>query len=191
MIFRNGWHCVCIIFSQYNVYNINNLEALIKKMREIYTNLYVGNLVDYHNNQLDKEFYFVQACKEPCHRNALGYSGRSADEIHPEYLVAYRERKIILNMIDPPTGKYFENILFEKSLIFIEENLKNGKKVLIHCNQGISRSPSIGLLYLATKGKIRTENFNLAENDFLKIYPEYKPSGIKEFLSLNWTQYLK
>ena len=158
-------------------------------MTEIYPNLFVGNLNDYEQNQFNKDFYFVQACKEPCHRKALGYSGRSADENHPEYLIAYRERRIILNMIDPPTSKYFENILFEKSLNFIDEHLKNGKKVLVHCNQGFSRSPSIALLYLATINKIESSSFENAEADFLKLYPNYKPSGIKEFLTLNWKHY--
>lgn len=158
-------------------------------MTEIYPNLFVGNLIDYEQNQFNEDFYFVQACKEPCHRKALGYSGRSADENHPEYLIAYRERRIILNMIDPPTSKYFENILFEKSLNFIDEHLKNGKKVLVHCNQGFSRSPSIALLYLATKKKIENSSFENAEGDFLKLYPNYKPSGIKEFLILNWKHY--
>ena len=158
-------------------------------MKEIYKKLYVGSLIDYENCQHDTDFFFVQACKEPCHRMALGYLGRSVDENHPEYLIAFRERKIILNMIDPPTSKYFEITQFEKSLLFIEENLSNGKKVLIHCNQGISRSPSIGLLYLATKSLIRNENFMVAKEDFKKIYPEYNPSGIKDFLILNWDDF--
>lgn len=94
-------------------------------------------------------------------------------------------------MIDPPTGKYFENVLFEKSLEFIDEHLNNGKKILIHCNQGISRSPSIGLLFLATKNKIRNINFEMVMEDFQKIYPNYAPSGIREFLTLNWSNYIK
>lgn len=159
-------------------------------MVEIDKNIFVGSLLDYEINQFDLEFYFVQACKEPCHRKALGYTGRTADVNHPEYLIAYRERKIILNMIDPPTGKYFENILFEKSLHFISQHLSEGKKILIHCNQGISRSPSIGLLYLATRNKIRNESFEIAKEDFQKIYPNYAPSGISEFLTLNWNNYI-
>jgi hypothetical protein len=160
-------------------------------MIQIHKNLFVGSLIDYESNQNNLDFNFVQACKEPCHRKALGYSGRSADSNHPEYLIAYRDRRIILNMIDPPTAKYFENIQFEKSLLFIEEKLKDGKKVLIHCNQGISRSPSIGLLYLAVKGNIKNRNYNEAKEDFIKIYPNYEPSGIKEFLELNWSNYFK
>lgn len=160
-------------------------------MIEVYKNLFIGNLIDFERNQFDSDFYFVQACKEPCHRKALGYSGRSADTNHPEYLIAYRERRIILNMIDPPTAKYFDNIQFEKSLLFIEENLKKGNKVLIHCNQGISRSPSIGLLYLAVKGIIKNDNYSLAKEDFMKIYPNYKPSGIKQFLEINWNNFFE
>jgi hypothetical protein len=158
-------------------------------MTEIYKNLYVGNLVDFEDNQFNDNFYFVQACKEPCHRKAVGYKGRTPEITHPEYLIAYRDRKIILNMIDPPTAKYFENILFEKALIFINENLQNDKKVLIHCNQGISRSPSIGLLFLATHGKIRNESYDVAKEDFQKLYPDYMPSGIRDFLTINWSCY--
>ena len=62
---------------------------------------------------------------------------------------------------------------------------------MIHCNQGISRSPSIGLLYLAVKGIIKNENYNIAKEDFIKIYPKYEPSGIKEFLEINWCNYFK
>ncbi len=160
-------------------------------MTEIDKNIFVGNLIDYRNYQFDTDFHFVQACKEPCHREALGYTKRTAEKNHPEYLIAYRERRIILNMTDPSTGKYFENILFQKSLEFIDENLNNGKKILIHCNQGISRSPSIGLLFLATKNKIRNESFEIAKEDFRKIYPNYAPSGIREFLTLNWNNYIK
>lgn len=159
-------------------------------MKEIDTNIFVGSLEDYENIKLDADFTFVQACKEPCHRQALGYSGRAINKNRPEYLVAYRPQRIILNMVDADTGKYFSNILFEKSLEFIASNIKNDKKVLIHCNQGYSRSPSIGLLYLAINGKIRNKNYKEAKEDFLKIYPEYSPKGVQEFLIENWSNYI-
>lgn len=68
-------------------------------MTEIDRNIFVGNLIDYESYQFDTDFCFVQACKEPCHRKALGYTGRTANKNHPEYLIAFRERRIILNMI--------------------------------------------------------------------------------------------
>ncbi|MCD8408535.1 dual specificity protein phosphatase family protein [Tenacibaculum dicentrarchi] len=159
-------------------------------MKEIYKNLYVGNLEDYKQFQDDSNFCFVQACKEPCHRNAVGYSGRSVVKTHPEYLIAYRENRLVLNMVDTPTGKYFDKSLFNASIEFIEKNLNLNKKVLIHCNQGMSRSPSIGLLYLAMKEKINNTSFSIAKEGFLKIYPDYNPSGVQEFLIDNWNYFL-
>lgn len=158
-------------------------------MKEIDTNIFVGSLVDYESIKNHPDFVFVQACKEPCHRKALGYKGKTVDKNHPEYLVAYRPERIILNMVDTDTGNYFSNILFEKSIDFISLNIQNHKKVLIHCNKGFSRSPSIGLLYLAINQKIRNKTFWDAKEDFLKIYPEYNPKGVQDFLSSNWSNY--
>ncbi len=92
-------------------------------------------------------------------------------------------------MVDTPTGKYFDALLFDKSIEFIDEHLDLNKKVLIHCNQGMSRSPSIGLLYLAVKEKINNSTFNIAKEEFLKIYPNYSPSGVQEFLIENWNYF--
>ncbi len=160
-------------------------------MKEIDTNIFVGSLVDYESIKNHPDFVFVQACKEPCHRKALGYNGKTVDKNHPEYLVAYRPERIILNMVDTVTSNYFSNILFEKSIDFISSNIQNHKKVLIHCNKGFSRSPSIGLLYLAINQKIRNKTFWDAKEDFLKIYPEYAPKGVQEFLIQNWSNYIK
>jgi len=160
-------------------------------MKEIDTNIFVGSLEDYENIKCNPGFVFVQACKEPCHRQALGYTGRAVNKNHPEYLVTYRPQRIILNMVDADTGKYFSNILFEKSIEFISSNIKNQKKVLIHCNQGLSRAPSIGLLYLAINKKISNKTFWDAKEDFMKIYPEYAPKGVQDFLIENWSNLIK
>lgn len=159
-------------------------------MTEIHKNLYVGNLIDYNVFQNENDFYFVQACKEPCHRQAVGYTGRSVDKTHPEYLFAYRPNRLILNMIDTPTGKYFDISLFDKSIEFIEQHLNLNRKILIHCNQGMSRSPSIGLLYLAIIEEINNVTFSEAKKAFLSIYPDYNPSGIEEFLTDNWNYFM-
>ena len=51
----------------------------------------------------------------------------------------------------------------------VDLGLKKVEKVLIHCNQGISRSPSIGLHYLSVKGIIKNESYEVAKEDFIKI----------------------
>lgn len=159
-------------------------------MIEVTENIFVGNLVNYENLRFDEKFCFVQACKEPCHRKALGYTGRAPQKEHPEYLIAYRPKRIILNMIDSDK-KYFTNILFERSVEFIDKSLSDNNKVLIHCNQGVSRSPSIGLLYLAIKKKINNSSFENAKTDFSRIYPSYEPKGIADYLSENWNYFIK
>ncbi len=160
-------------------------------MIEIDKNVFVGNSNDYEWNKHEPDFYFVQACKEPYHRLALGYTGRSVSNNNPEYLFAYRPNRLILNIVDTDSDKYFSNILFEKSLEFIGKNIKNGHKILIHCNQGVSRSPSIGLLYLAVKNKISNISFLEAEKEFIVMYPDYEPKGIKTFLVNNWNKFIK
>ena len=67
-----------------------------------------------------------------------------------------------LQLIDTPETEII--IHFEKSFNFIESARKEGKKILIHCKLGISRSPTILMAYL-----IRYMNFTaLSALDFVK-----------------------
>lgn len=87
-------------------------------------------------------------------------------------------------ILNTMTSKVVE-LRFLKKLDFIE---KSDKSVLISCNQGISRSPSVAMLYLAKRDKVvNGENLDEAEGDFLKLYNQYNPGvGIKIFLKQNW-----
>ena len=58
---------------------------------------------------------------------------------------------LYLNIIDPP-GPLFMPPLFTSFLEFAVRNWEEGKNILIHCNQGESRAPSMGLLFLASIG---------------------------------------
>ena len=49
--------------------------------------------------------------------------------------------------------------------------LETGRKVLVHCNQGMSRSPGIGLFYVAREGIIKNGSFQEALAEFETIYP--------------------
>jgi predicted protein tyrosine phosphatase len=161
-------------------------------MIEVYPNLFVGNQDDYECGvKGTPEWAVVHACKEPYHRQALGYTGRSISKDHPEYLIARRDTHLILNMIDPDNPAYIPAIIVDAALEFIHENLAAGKRVLVHCNQGGSRSPGIGLLYLAKFTDCLPKSSYLeAEQAFLKIYPLYTPSlGVRGFLQLNWSLY--
>ncbi len=132
----------------------------------------------------------VHACKE-YHRIALGYKLWSVPRNHPEYLLARRGNRIMLCLIDLPVSRFIKKEMIDQTLDFIDEAYNSGLKVLIHCIYGRSRSPSITMLYLATRLHVLpTETFEAAEKQFRCLYPKYHPTrGIREHLRRNWQQY--
>jgi predicted protein tyrosine phosphatase len=161
-------------------------------MIEVYPNLFVGNEQDYESDVANQDGWaVVHACKEPYHRQALGYSGRGAPKHHPEYLVARRGNRLILNIVDADNPAFFAPEMINAALDFIEQALARGQKVLVHCNQGQSRSPSIALLYMASRlDALPTSSLETAEREFRTLYPDYAPkSGIRGYLAQNWERY--
>jgi hypothetical protein len=171
-------------------------------MREVFLNLYCGNDQDWLI--LEKEFIggtfvdqptqnwtVVHAAKEPCHRQFVGYTGRGCPKESPEYLWAERGNRLALNIVDAPKPEFFDKSMIDKALDFIDEKLKAGMKVLVHCNQGESRSPSLALLYLIERGLIIGKTLEDCEAVFMKIYPEYNPgAGMRGFVKEHWNEYI-
>lgn len=163
-------------------------------MKEVYKNLFVGTEQDFEYVVKGKENWaVVHACKEPYHRQALGYKGRGAPKNSPEYLFAIRANRLILNLVDADNPAYIPKQIIDKALDFIYQNLNAGQKVLVHCNQGQSRSPSIVMLYLAEFTDIFSDKiFQNVEKEFRLIYSSYLPSnGIRMFMYQNWDEYIK
>ena len=161
-------------------------------MVEICKNLFVGNQDDYEGAVRGQaNWAVIHACKEPYHRQALGYTGRAAPKDHPEYLIAKRENRIILNLVDVDNPDWISPIIIDEAMGFIRTNLDLGKSVLVHCNQGMSRSAGIGLLYLATQGFFKGDTFEIAESKYRStIYPAYNPAqGMRDYISINWSKY--
>lgn len=66
---------------------------------------------------------------------------------------------------------WIAKVIIDEALEFIDQSLKEDRKVLVHCNQGVSRLPGIGLLYLAKEGIINNGTFEEALAEFEEIYP--------------------
>jgi len=160
-------------------------------MIEIASNLYVGNEADYEMVVKRQEGWaIVHACKEPYHRQAVGYTGRACSKDHPEYLLARRGHRLMLNLVDVDNPDWVHPTIVDTSIQFIDESLKNEQKVLIHCNQGCSRSAGLGMLYLAHVGKFSDMDFSAAEIEYKKIYAPYAPAGgMRGYMVRNWTKY--
>jgi len=160
-------------------------------MIEIYKNLFVGTEQDEQAIRTQPGWAVVHACKEPYHRRLLGYSGRGAPKGHPEYFVARRGNKLFLNLVDAEDPAYIPKCIIDAALQAIDAALISGKKCLVHCNQGESRSPSIGLLYLASRSLIPNKTLIDAEQTFRQLYPSYNPKrGMRGFMLAQWAFYI-
>ena len=159
-------------------------------MKEIYKNLYVGSLSDC-SNEIKDGWVVIHACKSPCHQNAVKYRGNLL-KTHPNYLIKEQEPHLFLNMVDMnvPLDHLYTGPIINATMNFIQKNIQT-KKVLIHCNQGLSRSPALALVYLAKVAKvINNQNYEMAKTDFIRIFPNYQPgSGLEYYLIHSWNQF--
>ena len=160
-------------------------------MIEIMKNLFVGNGMDYELDiKFQKGWAIVQAAKEPYHRKAVGYVKTNCDKNHPEYFFAYRDDRLILNLLDEHNPKLVPNIVIDTAIKFIDEKLAQDKRVFLHCNAGMSRSSSIGMLYLAHCNRFGNRDFFAAERIYRDIYPPYAPArGMYLYMLKNWKKY--
>ena len=157
-------------------------------MKEVYKNLFVGSQVDFESNmKMFDDWYVVHACKEPYHRQALGYTGRAAPKESPHYLFLYNDKNhLILNMVDTDSPVFFRDEMINEAIVYIIKGLVNGKHVLIHCNQGESRAPSLALLALRKMGVFKG-TFSESIILFRNSYPGYNPkSGIYNYIRIHW-----
>lgn len=156
-------------------------------MKEIMPNLFIGTLSDYEAIKDNEDFYSVIAAKEPMHRRAVGYSGRSCGKYHPEYLFAERKRCLICNLVDVENPDWISPVIISRAIGFIDNALENDRQVLVCCNQGQSRSAVIGMMYMKHKGFFKEISFEDAEKQLLRLYPDYAPAGgMRGFAKQHW-----
>ena len=159
-------------------------------MIEVFSNLFVGNEADARTVLHTSGWYVVHACKEPFHRQALGSTGRGAPKDHPEYLIAERDGRLALNLVDAPNPAYIPKEVIDAALEAIHKNISQSK-VLVHCNQGMSRSPTIALLYLLKHTEeLKFESLSSVLEKFKALYPAYGPAGgMSGFIEKYWFEY--
>lgn len=153
--------------------------------------LFVGSEEDYlsvKKDHPDVEIdYIVHACKEPYHRAMVGYTGRSCDKDHPEYLCAVRWNEMAVNLVDAAESKYFDLELIQSVVRKICTMLGFWKQVLLHCNQWQSRAPGIAFLVLLSYQRLPEDNIDKALVVFQQIYPNFEPGkGMINFIRENW-----
>lgn len=164
-------------------------------MVEVYKNIFVGNEYDYYRLQEKSEWGILHCCKQPFHQKFVGYNGNLPLN-HKDYMLKRIDNEMALNMVDMQIFQRnfvgFNKVMFEKAFDFLDEYTANGKKVLIHCNEGLSRSPTLAMLYLARNGVFNYKDFDTTVKEFKKIYGGYQPRA-NVFLTTKtlWTHFVK
>ena len=155
----------------------------LRCMREVHRNLYVGDGADCTG--VAKDWSVVHACKYPCHNRMCG----NPPQGHDDYLTRIDGDHLYLNMVDMDQKQKHEFMepMLSASLDFIQSSI-DSNSVLIHCNQGVSRSPTIGMIYLAKRaGEISNKGYRPATEEFSEKYPQYNPGrGIHLYLEDYW-----
>lgn len=124
----------------------------------------------------------MHCCKHPFHVEFAGYKGKkSLPADHPDYALKRVGNRMALNLVDmdrfDPSYLDFNRKMLEKAFEFLDEHYNNGDKILIHCNQGESRGPTIGLLYVSRMGEYNYSNFHDSVESFKIKYPRYSPKA--------------
>ena len=81
------------------------------------------------------------------------------------------EVELVIDLID---GKQINKGQFLSKITHIEKSIKKGKKVVIVCRGGMSRSNAVALAYLVKNGMNFDEAYNLIKDkvSILKIRPD-------------------
>lgn len=156
---------------------------------EVFPGIYIGGDSEYELLKDREDFSFVRCCKygPGGHQQTLGYKSASAPK-GPDYLSIVKDNRLSLNMIDKDDPNFFPDELIEKAISYIGQELNAGKKVLIACNKGHSRGPTITLLYLRSIGEMPW-SFIRSEMIFRTLYPAYAPEqGIRQKARALWAK---
>lgn len=154
------------------------------------TNLFIGSMHDLSQTN-EKEWAFVHAT-QTIHYRLFGWNRTTnkADKSHQNYICYENNNRLSLNWVDGASYLYDWSGVetFIKILDFIDKWISK-KNILVHCDQGQSRSPTLGLLYLAKRAKIiSNDSFQAAKIEFMQYCPYYLPGGIGEYVQKNWNE---
>jgi protein-tyrosine phosphatase len=118
------------------------------------------------------------------HRSHV-HEGMKLDAKSHCYLICEQPNLLSVNWVDATDPAYFNYnnqgvTVCKRIMEFIDRH----PHTLIACDQGISRSPSIALLYIY---RLTTLDYDHSAEIFKKDYPSYNPGkGISSFLRDNW-----
>ena len=153
--------------------------------------LFVGSDED-DSKAAESGYAILCCCKDGphSHRQILGYTSLGAPKGKDYYFVE-RGKRMALNLIDADDPHFIPEEVIDAGLKFIDKHLAAGDKVLVHCNAGHSRGPTMAMLYLRKVGEM-PYSFKSGEKVFRALYPKYDPNaGMRHYARAHWNGVLK
>jgi protein-tyrosine phosphatase len=95
---------------------------------------------------------------------------------------------LALNLVDSYDPRDFDDTYFAAAVKFIKENLAKKEDLFVHCQMGLSRSPSTVFIYLVTEKIIDSQDFHEALNQYItNYYPYMKVNfGVYQYLKTHF-----
>jgi len=132
-------------------------------MIEIYPQLYIGS----DDDAIRWNGVIIRAARDPWFKNL---------NLPKDHLWNETETALTLNLVDADNVSYIPIPLIDRALDFINEKITK-KRVLVHCNQGHSRAPSIGFLYLLKyTDLLKNLSFEEAVEKYKTLYSWWTPN---------------
>jgi hypothetical protein len=155
-------------------------------VEEIIKGLYVGSDKDVEKAE-ERGYARLACCKDgpDSHRSMLKYTTPGAPK-GKDYLFVRDGNVLALNLIDVDDPTMIPDEVIDLGIEFIAEMQTAGRKLLVHCNAGYSRSTTITLMYLRAVGEM-PDSFITAEKKFRYLYPPYDPGvGMRAHARERW-----
>lgn len=160
-----------------------------------YSGLYYCNAEEYENlKKSDISFSALLCAKNPYHKDIVGYL-KNCPKDNPEYLIAHRKEEHImaLNMVDAPKPEFFADEMVLEGINFIFTELYKNRDVVVVCNKGESRSPTMCLMFLMMHGDFdKSMTHSEVFGEFSKIAKDWNPkNGILQYAVSFWDKVKK
>jgi len=136
-------------------YTIDDVaETMGELPTRVITGIYVGDRDAYNAVRHLPSWSFCLAAQS-FHRELLGYKGRGAPKDSPNYSYAIVDNTFYANLVDADNVKYVDPELIERMLTWCLGEYGQHRTLLVACDRGQSRSPTIALMLLRRLGGCR------------------------------------
>lgn len=152
-------------------------------MRQVADLLIVGSTADVRWEQRP----LLSAC-QTIHYRRNGWTRQNRPpKTDPGYILKDDDGWLTLNWVDGPADLYEHGgeQTWRHAFGFLDRAAGRNMAALVHCDQGVSRAPTLALAWMC-HARLLPLDPDSAADAFRTVYPEWRPGGIWEWLRQHW-----